>query len=162
VGDGPMRAELEELAKRTPTPVKFWGWLDNDSDELRELYESSAVFVFPSLSENFPVVLLEAMTAGLAIITSDIRGCPEVVGDTALLVPPENAAAIREQVLRLSGDETLVGKLGDAARKRVTTLFDWPLVVGQYERAFHQVLGPNLERSHFHITATEVNDHEGS
>lgn len=141
VGEGPMRAELEELAKRTPTPVRFWGWLDNESRELRELYETSAIFVFPSLSENFPVVLLEAMTAGLAIITSDIRGCPEVVGDTALLVPPESPGAIREQLLRLAGDETLVAKLGDAARRRVATLFDWPLVVELYEGAFRVACG---------------------
>jgi glycosyltransferase involved in cell wall biosynthesis len=140
VGDGPMRSELEELAKRTPTPVKFWGWLDNDSNELRELYESSSIFVFPSLSENFPVVLLEAMTAGLAIITSDIRGCPEVVGDTALLVPPQNAPAIREQVLRLASDRPLVAKLGDAARERVESLFDWPLVITQYECAFAEMV----------------------
>ena len=153
-----MRAELEELAKRTPTPVKFWGWLDNASDELRELYETSAIFVFPSLSENFPVVLLEAMTAGLAIITSDIRGCPEVVGDTALLVPPESPGAIREQLLRLIESAELVGQLGDAARDRVRTLFDWPLVVEGYTEAFGHAVVPDLERAHIRTMAPEVND----
>jgi len=138
VGDGPMRAELEELAQRTPTAVKFWGWLDNNSDELRELYESSSIFVFPSLSENFPIVLLEAMTAGLAIITTDIRGCPEVVGDTALLVPPEDPEAIRDRLMHLITRPELVCRLGNAARRRVKQFFDWPLVLEQYEWAFHE------------------------
>ncbi len=136
VGDGPMRPELEALAARTPTPVRFWGWLDNSSDELRSLYERAAIFVFPSSAENFPVTLLEAMDAGLAIITTDCTGCPEVVGDAALLVPPEDPAAIRQALLKLTQSEDLVADLGDAARERIREHFAWSVVAEQYLALF--------------------------
>ena len=79
VGDGPARAQLELLAQASQTPVRFWGWLDNNSQQLRELYETSQIFIYPSTEENFPVALLEAMVAGLAIVTTRDTGCAEVV-----------------------------------------------------------------------------------
>lgn len=140
VGDGPCRPELEALASRAATRVRFWGWLDNDSRELRQLYETSSMFVLPSLAENFPVALLEAMAAGLAIITSNAHGCAEVVGDAALLVPPGDPRAIREAVLRLTADDALVAELGRRARQRLEAEFDWAAVTERYLRAYELAL----------------------
>ena len=56
--------------------------LPNDSRELTELYETSSIYVLPSESENFPTVLLEAMAAPNAVITSYGTRCQEVVDDT--------------------------------------------------------------------------------
>ena len=86
------------------------------------------------------------MTAGLAIITTNIRGCPEVVGDTGLLVSPEDPEAIRREVLRVVEDPELARRLGDSARRRVQTLFDWPLVLQQYEGALGDASGIGRER----------------
>lgn len=141
VGDGPYRPEIEALLAKTPTRVKMWGWLDNDSAEMRELYETSAIFVFPSEAENFPVSLLEAMTAGLAIITTTGRGCPEVVGDTAMLVPPRDPEAILRCLRELIADPARAAALGDAARRRVVEELDWPIVLRQYEVAFRRAMG---------------------
>jgi len=80
VGDGPYLPTLKQMASELRLPVKFWGWLDNDSPQLKELYERSSIFTFTSEAENFPNVLLEAMAAGQAIVTCDGTGCPEVVG----------------------------------------------------------------------------------
>lgn len=57
------------------------------------MYETSKIFVFTSGAENFPIVLLEAMASGLAIITTEGAGCSEVVGDAALLVSRASAPA---------------------------------------------------------------------
>ena len=101
IGDGPYLDTLKTLAKDSKTPVTFHGWLDRDSAAFKDLYETSAIFILPSEAENFPTVLLEAMSAGLPIITTTAGGCPEVVGDAALLVAPRNPAEIRQKLLYL-------------------------------------------------------------
>jgi len=132
VGDGPYLPRLQELAGRTRARVRFSKWLDNGSAELTQLYERSGIFVLPSESENFPVVLLEAMSAGLAIVTTQGTGCAEVVGDTALLVPPKDVAALREAICRLLCDPALRAALGAAARRRLVENFGWPVIARQY------------------------------
>lgn len=139
VGDGPLRQELETLADQTPTEVIFHGWLDNDSAELKALMESAAIFVFPSEAENFPTVLLEAMDAGQAIVTTNVKGCPEVVGETGLTVPPRSPEALREAVQALLDAPQRAGALGRAARARVRAEFDWSVVQERYQRLYELV-----------------------
>jgi len=132
VGDGPYLPTLQALAGHTGVPIRFWKWLDNGSAEFRELYEQSGIFVMPSESENFPIVLLEAMAAGLAIITTQGTGCAEVVGEAALLVPPKDVAALRAALCRLLCEPALRAVLGAAARRRLVEYFGWPVVAGEY------------------------------
>jgi len=131
-GDGPMRADLEASAQSLPHPVVFHGWLKQDSPELKELYETSAVFCLPSKGENASVALLEAMLAGMALITSDATGCPETVGDAALLVPPGDVPALRRALRRLLDSEDERARLGEAARRRVLEHFDWKRIGARY------------------------------
>jgi glycosyltransferase involved in cell wall biosynthesis len=77
-GDGPLRPELEAMARRQGLAIEFTGFIGREA--LAELYASAAIFVLPSLQENFPMVLLEAMNAGCAVVTTDHPGCLEVVG----------------------------------------------------------------------------------
>jgi glycosyltransferase involved in cell wall biosynthesis len=135
-GDGPYRSHLEKLANSLKIHVRFAGWLDNQSEELKELYESSCIFVFPSEAENCPLVLLEAMSAGLAIITTRDTGCAEVVGAAAILVPPRDSSSIRDALNELVRHPELVAALGAAARHRVERFFDWSLVVQQYREIY--------------------------
>ncbi|HSE84250.1 MAG TPA: glycosyltransferase family 4 protein [Thermodesulfobacteriota bacterium] len=132
VGDGPYLKNLRQMTDKLKVKVKFWGWMQNNSPELKELYETSNIFVFPSQSENFPIVLLEAMAAGMAIITTSGTGCAEVVADTALLVEPTNTTAIREALIKLINDPTLRNGLGQAARMRLESNFSWTAVASQY------------------------------
>jgi glycosyltransferase involved in cell wall biosynthesis len=141
VGDGPYLEKLRALARELAVPAKFWGTLDNSSPQLKELYETSRIFVFPSEAENFPIVLLEAMTAGLAIITTENTGTEEVVGDTALLIEAGNATAIAQRLGELIADSALCERLGRRARRRAEELFDWPRVAEQYQRIFDNVSG---------------------
>ena len=140
VGEGPYLSTLVGLADELRLDVKFHGWLDNGSARLRELFETSAIFVFPSHAENFPVVLLEAMAAGLAVVTANDSGCIEVVGDTALCIPRGDVAAIRGALEKLAGDDGLRSSLGAAARKRLETQFAWTSVAQRYTDVFQDLV----------------------
>jgi glycosyltransferase involved in cell wall biosynthesis len=132
VGDGPYLPTLKQMASELSLPVKFWGWLDNKSPHLKELYERSSVFVFTSEAENFPIVLLEAMAAGQAIVTCDGTGCPEVVGSDALLVPPRRPDRLVEALGRLIENDHLRFHLGRRARARVEQEFNWQIIARRH------------------------------
>jgi glycosyltransferase involved in cell wall biosynthesis len=138
VGDGPYRPALEERARQVSIPVRFTGWLDNDSDQLKVLYETSSIFVLPSETENCPLVLLEAMAAGLAIITTRDTGGAELVGDAALIVRPRDPLAIRTALLELVRHPELIAALGKAARTRLKQTFSWQAVSDRYREVYAQ------------------------
>jgi len=142
VGDGPYLPELRRRADALRSPAKFWGWLDNRSPELRHIYESSGIFVLPSEAENFPIVLLEAMAAGLAIVTTADTGCAEVVGDAGLLVPVRDSRAIGRALKQLVEDPDLRQRLGAAARKRIEDNFAWRAVARRYVEEYHRHAAP--------------------
>jgi len=106
---------------------------------LAELYKSSDAFVFPSLMEAFGMVLVEAMAAGLPIITTSAPGCCEVVrdGEDALMVPPSDAAALAGAMAEfLDKPEEREAWRKKAGRRAAE--FDWAgitrLYVAEYER----------------------------
>jgi glycosyltransferase involved in cell wall biosynthesis len=132
VGDGPYLGTLRQLATGVGTTVVFHGWLDNRSSELTSLYESSEIFAMPSEAENFPVAIMEAMSAGLAIVTTRGTGCEEVVGETAVLVEPRNAGEVRAALQDLAGNPQRCRELGAAARARLEGEFGWPGVARRY------------------------------
>ena len=138
VGDGPHLPALRRLAARTPTTVVFHGWLDNRSKELTELYESSEVFVLLSAAENFPMALLEAMTAGLAILTTRGTGCEEVVGEAGVLVQPGGVEETRSALLRMLAQPDRLRTLGRAARRRVEHRFVWSVMADRYLEVYRE------------------------
>ena len=141
VGDGPFGDDLRKLAKELSVRVSFTGWLNNDSAELKCLFETSRIFAFPSLAENCPITLLEAMAAGCAIITTHSTGCAEVVGDAALLVPPHDPSAIRAALDGLANSQELMDTLGAAARARVEQSFSWKHLVDRYREIYRSHAG---------------------
>jgi len=142
VGDGPELPELRRLAAGTPTRVVFHGWLDNRSEALTRLYESSSIFVLPSEVENFPVALMEAMAAGLAIVTTGDTGCHEVVGEAARLVAPRSAEEIGRAVAELTASPARCRELGRAARLRIERELSWPVVAERYLEVYrHAKIG---------------------
>ncbi len=139
IGDGPYRSELELLAAGSKTPIKFWGWLDQRDQRFRRLYETGAIFVFPSEAENFPTVLLEAMSASMAIITSTAGGCPEVVGDAGILVAPGDVEAIRSAIVELIESRQKRERLAADALKRVKQ-FGWSIVARRYVGCYNNAI----------------------
>jgi glycosyltransferase involved in cell wall biosynthesis len=81
---------------------------------------------------------MEAMAAGLAIITTKGTGCAEVVGDSAVLVEPKNPEAIRAALNALATDTNLRRKLGQAARKRSEDNFSWAAVAKSYVELYQR------------------------
>lgn len=88
-------------------------------DRMPELYAEHDIFVFPSLMEGLPSVLLEAMASGMPVITTNTCGMPDVVQDevNGLLIPPADATALEAAILRLNQCVELRRKLGEAARE---------------------------------------------
>lgn len=140
VGDGPYLPKLREMSGKMKKNIKFWGWLDNQSPKFKELFETSSVFVFPSEAENFPVVLLEAMAAGMAIITTEGTGCAEVVGAAAVLVPPRDPSAIGKALSLMIQYPEQRREIGWAARKRLEENFSWVAVCRRYIRLYENIL----------------------
>ena len=140
VGDGPYLQTLKKSARNTNIKVNFLGFIDNNSRKFAELYEKSKIFVFTSEAENFPVVLLEAMIAGLAIITTNDTGCAEVVGDSGILVDSKNPNQIKEALEKLIRNPGLCAELGKAARKRAEEHFSWDVVTAKYLHLFDRLI----------------------
>jgi glycosyltransferase involved in cell wall biosynthesis len=137
-GDGPQRRELEQQAHGLGLRAHFHGWLPRQL--LYRLYERSRIFVLASTSDNFPVSLLEAMAARCAIITTRAGGCPEVVGDTGLVVEPGDVGELRSALARLIRDPALAAQLGERASRRVAELFGWAAIASRHEVAYEAVL----------------------
>jgi glycosyltransferase involved in cell wall biosynthesis len=131
-GDGPYLPTLRKIAAEADIQVTFHGWLDNRSVELTQLFETSEIFALPSERENFPVALMEAMDAGLAIVTTRGTGCEEVVGDTGVLVEPRDVLGIRVALESLLKEPERIRGLGGAARDRIAAKFAWPVVARRY------------------------------
>jgi len=139
VGDGPYLPTLKRMAADLQVDVNFLGYVDNKSDRFKTLFETSEIYVFTSSSENFPVVLLEAMTAGTAIITSNDTGCAEAVGDCAVLVPPKDSSAIRAALQKLSSSPESCAELRAKGRQRVESMFSTESVTQRYVDLYESV-----------------------
>ena len=137
-GDGPQRAQLEQQAQALRVPAHFHGWLPRRP--LCQLFERSRIFVLASLSDNFPVSLLEAMAASCAIITTSAGGCPEVVGDAGVVVEPGDVGALREALTGLIQQPARAEELGRRAAQRARDLFSWPAVASHHEAAYEAAL----------------------
>jgi glycosyltransferase involved in cell wall biosynthesis len=110
--------------------VRFLGFVPFET--LRIFYEAATAFVFPSLYEGFGLPPLEAMASGTPVITSSSSSLPEVVGEAAMLVNPENVFDIARGIKELLLNPELRAKLSAAGRVHAAK-FSW-------ERAAREVL----------------------
>jgi glycosyltransferase involved in cell wall biosynthesis len=133
-GDGPMMPELRDLAAKSKTPVVFHGWMDNTGDEYKDLLESAAIYCLVSSKENASIALLEAMSTGCAVITSNVSGCPETLGQAGIVVEPGNVEQIKDALEMLTSDFDKTESLGELARQRILSVFDWDDNVSKYVR----------------------------
>ena len=115
VGDGLLRA-------RVPGAVGFIA-----PDRLGAYYERAAVVCVPSRREGYGVVAREAMAYGRPVVATATGGLRDAVGDgeTGLLVPVGDVAALRAAIARLLGDATLRAELGANARRRAESDYSW-------------------------------------
>src|SRR5260370_5097172 len=121
-GDGSDRRRCEDLAGHASWRhrVEFPGYRTDVDAEL----EQADVFVLPSLNENLPLALLQAMAMGLPCIATNVGGIGAVLdGDCGLLVTPGDVRSLRARIERLFDEPSLSAKLGASARSRVSEGF---------------------------------------
>lgn len=100
-----IKARMKELA------IEYESHLNVSDDQLRRLYEGCDLVTFCSTYEGFGMPVVEANAVGRPVVTSNVCSLPEVAGDAALTVDPEDITAIRSAILRLIGDAELRRKL---------------------------------------------------
>jgi len=141
VGDGPARSELGELVKQRGIEdrVVFTG----SRRDVPEMLAAMDIFVFPSLWEGLPNALIEAMTAGKAIIATDIKSNMEVLGseNSSIFVPCEDSTAIAAGIKQLLRDRESALRLASAARERALSRFTVNRTVSAYTDLFEEILG---------------------
>lgn len=118
-GDGPLAGELRTKAATLGVRAEFPG----RRDDIPALLASAAVFVLPSLWEGQPLVLQEALRAGVPVVATHTGGIPDMTGDdAALLVPPGDAARLADAIRSVLRDPALGTRLRAAARERGAAL----------------------------------------
>lgn len=130
VGDGPMGKRL-----RSENPEFHFAGMRSGED-LAAHYASADLFVFPSLSETFGNVTLEALASGLAVAAFDYAAAREYIvhGHNGLVAPCDDATAFREHVLRLAGSAQDLHRLRQRARQTAERL-SWGKAFDDLERA---------------------------
>ena len=147
-GTGPEQAALEQLAQElgVRAAVHFAGRVERDA--MAELLRASHVALNPSLADNMPNSVLEALASGVPVVSTAVGGVPFVVadGETALLVPPGDAPAMAAAVLRLLGDAASAKRLAAAGLAEVRR-YAWERVAPRLADCYRQALGPRARRS---------------
>jgi len=155
-GDGEHRGALERKAAALGLEADlFLG--RRDAAGVRALLRGAAALVVPSTYEGMPLVVLEAMEAGVPVVASRVSGIPEVVedGSTGWLVPPEDPGALARALAEVLADPATARRRGEAGRARVEERFR-PAVAAALWRAEVFAAAPDLQE-----TAREMEKKDG-
>ncbi len=122
IGRGPKEERVRSLIREHSLEGRVH--MAGHREDARELYQTMDIFALPSRYEGLPYALIEAMAAGLPVVTTDWLGAREVVDDTcAVITPLGNADALGAAIKTLAGDADLRARLGAAGRARVEERF---------------------------------------
>ena len=119
---------LSRLASCGLTPddhrLRFTDFITKE--ELRALYQSVDLFVFPSRADTLPLAILEAMTSGLPVVSTRVGGIPfEVTAETGVLVEPGAPDALARALDTICADPAMRARMGSAGRSRAIEIFNW-------------------------------------
>jgi glycosyltransferase involved in cell wall biosynthesis len=130
-GDGPCRRQVPQSLGFVP------------HDELQALYARAAVVTCPSRREGFGVACLEAMAHARPVVATNVGGLRDLVvdGETGIVVPPRDPAALRAALERLLADRELRHRLGAAGRERARRHFSWDAVTDATLSAYAEAAG---------------------
>jgi glycosyltransferase involved in cell wall biosynthesis len=112
-----------------------------EQSKLPSLLNASDLYISPTLADNLPYTVTEAMACGKAVVASNVGGIPEQVVDgvTGRLVPPKNVDALADAILGLLGNREKLERLGAAGRKRAEDLFGMDAFLSSYENLFQKM-----------------------
>ena len=134
----PLRSQAERLG--LGEVVDLPGWVG--PDQKATLLSEAACLALPSHTEGLPLVLLEAMHAGVPIVATSVGGVPEVVEDgvEALLVPPHDVAALSQALTCVVGDAALAARLSQGARRRAMAEYTPEALAARIGDVYREVL----------------------
>ena len=134
-GAAEIMARIENSSRRAD--IEVLGYVS--SEALGDWYARARVFAFPSLDEGFGMPVLEAMAAGIPVVASNRAALPEVCGDAALLVDPEDVAALAAALRQLISDEALREQLTARGLERAAS-FSWEQAAAQTWEVYQGLL----------------------
>jgi glycosyltransferase involved in cell wall biosynthesis len=140
IGDGDDRQRCEEVARQSGRgrQVEFAGYRTDIAVQLKR----ADAFVLPSVNENLPLALLQAMAAGMPCIAARVGAIPELLTrDCGLLVPPGDVYSLSAAMERLIDEPFLAAKLGAAARSRVAENFSLSRCADDHLRLWSDIAG---------------------
>lgn len=133
-GDGPHLPVLQQMLREQQLDgrVHLPGW--ETAEQVKREYGAANLFLHPSRHEGMPNAVLEAMATGLPVVATRIAGNEDLVaeGETGLLVPVDDADALRAALRQLIGEAAARRKMGSAARRRAEHSFSWKQVAERY------------------------------
>jgi glycosyltransferase involved in cell wall biosynthesis len=138
-GDGPLRAELNNLTKNLGIEEKV-SFLGNRMD-VPELLKILDVFVLSSIMEGFPIVLIEAMAAGVPIVATNVDGNSESVihNQTGFIVKPKNVTDMANAIFQILSNKEKAMQMGETGTKRVIDLFTFDKMILEYEKTYLEI-----------------------
>lgn len=140
IGEGPLMKQLEQDVSRAGLSNNVH--LLGARSDIPQILTISHLFVLPSLWEGLPNAILEAMAAGLPVVSTDVNGCTEVVEDeeTGLLVPPANPGRMTDAILSILQDEAKATSFGIAGRDRARREFSQDKNLSNYVNLYSDLL----------------------
>lgn len=132
--------ERIESSSRRPD-IQVLGYVPDA--QLESLYRRTSVFAFPSLDEGFGMPVLDAMAHGVPVLTSNVSALPEVSGDAALLVDPNDVASIAEGLRKLTETPELREQFAQRGLRR-SREFPWEAAVRKTWDVYQELLGEKL------------------
>jgi glycosyltransferase involved in cell wall biosynthesis len=143
VPDSEVRAAFPEGVRERVRCVRAGA-----ESETAAAFAAADIFVLPSLFEGTPLTLVEALAAGLPVVTTATCGMRDVVrdGENGLLVPLRSPSAIVEAVERLFGDESLRARLGTAARAEAAERYTWERVAAPVLEVYERLCAERVRR----------------
>jgi sugar transferase (PEP-CTERM/EpsH1 system associated) len=140
VGEGPELQAIEEVVRQhgVGAQIRFLGL----RKDVARLLSGADLFLLTSVSEGIPLTVIEAMAAGLPVVSTRVGGLPEVVveGRTGLLEPAGDHAALGRAVCRLAAEPALRREMGHLGRERAETVFSEELMLAQYGALYREML----------------------
>jgi len=143
IGPGDFSEYWKMLKKKeiSESNFSFIGYLKESSD-LVDFYRACDIYLAPTLYENLPIRVLEAMACEAPVIASNVCGIPEIIksGENGLLIPPRSTEDLASTICHLLGDKNLRHKLGCNARRTVEKKFSWDTNIAHMVRVYESIL----------------------
>jgi glycosyltransferase involved in cell wall biosynthesis len=142
VGEGPEEFSIRKLIERLNVPdrIRMLGF----RDDLLNVFRSFDVFAIPSVEgDTIPQVVMQALAVGIPVVSTTVGSIPDVIidGETGFVVPPRNAGALADRIVRLLDDAELRARMGAQGRSLVQRSYSLEKMLDRLEGVYHGLVG---------------------